>query len=127
MFNGDVIIFEPLGFFFGLRQQLRDAIGDVNLVGTAGWARDLGQPVDFLLNARPKGVNPDIRLIKDGWGEPARLIEEGEEEVFGIKLLVAVLDSDRLSGSNGFLEFFGKSVEVHNLSAMLSTNISISP
>ena len=49
MFDGDVIVFEPLGFFFGLCQQLRDAIGDVDLVGTAGRARDLGQPVDFLL------------------------------------------------------------------------------
>ena len=41
------------------------------------------------------------------------LIEEREQQVFGIKLLVSVLDSDGLGGPDGFLELFGESIEVH--------------
>ena len=91
---------------------------DVDLVGTAGRTRDLGQPVHFLLDACPQGVHAYVGLVQDRGGEPAFLVEEGEHQVLGVDLLVAVLDSDGLGGSDGFLELFGESVEVHNLSAL---------
>ncbi len=41
------------------------------------------------------------------------LVKECKQQMLGIQLLVAVLDGDGLSGPDGFLEFFGESVEVH--------------
>ena len=47
----DVVVLQPLGFVFGLREQLGDAVGDVDLVGLPAGPGDLGQAVDFLLDA----------------------------------------------------------------------------
>jgi len=47
--------------------------------------------------------------------------------VLGVDLLISVLNGDGLGGSNRLLKLFGESVEIHNLSLSLSTDISISP
>ena len=39
--------------------------------------------------------------------------------MLGVDLLVTVLNGNGLGGADCFLEFFGESVEVHNLSALL--------
>ena len=130
----DVVVLQPLGFFFGLGQQLGDALGDVDLIGTAGGAGHLGQPVHFLLDAGPAGRPRGCRPCS-GWRAPGRLpVQQGQHQVLDIDLLVSMLDGDGLGGSDGFLDFFSESVEVHrtlilaiNLSVLLSTDISISP
>ncbi len=83
----------------------------------------------------PQGVHPDVRLVQDGWRQAAFLVEQGEHQVLGINLLVAVLNGNGLGRSDGLLQFFGESVEIHgmthssdnNLSVLLSTKISIPP
>ena len=100
---------------FGLRQQLGDAIGDVDLIGTAGGAGHFGHPVHFLLETRAQGVHPDVGLVQDGRGQAAFLVEQGEHQVLGVNLLVSVLNGDGLRRSDGLLQFFGESVEIHGM------------
>jgi hypothetical protein len=66
------------------------------------------------LEAGFERVHPDVGFVQDGASEAAFLVEEGEHEVFCVDLLVTMLDSNGLGSADGFLEFFGKSVEVHD-------------
>ena len=83
-----------------------------------------------------QGIHPDVGLVQDGRRQAAFLVQQGEQQVFGIDLLVAMLDGEGLGRADGVLQFFGESVEVHRgsilidvakLSRLLSTNISLPP
>ena len=112
--HGNVFVLQALGFLFGLREQLGDAVGDVDLIGATGRTGYLGQPVDLLLEPAAEGVHPNVGLVEDGGGKPAFLLEQGQHQVFGVDLLVSVLNGDGLGGADGLLQFFGESVEVHS-------------
>ena len=53
-------------------------------------------------------------LRQDRRREAALLLEQRRQQVFDIDLLVAVPYGLRLRGPDGFLQFFGKAIEVHS-------------
>src|SRR5262249_38403456 len=55
----------------------------------------------------------DAGAGEDGTGEAGLLFEQGQEQVFGVELLLAVARSEPLGGEQGLLGFLGETVDVH--------------
>ena len=120
----DVVVLEAAGLVFGLGQEAVEAAGDVDLVGRARGARDLGEALQFLLEGLEDGHGRHVRLVEDGRSEAVVLQEKGGEQVLDVDLLVAVAQGGGLGGLEGLLGFFGEAGEVHTLVPVLSTIIS---
>jgi hypothetical protein len=101
------------GLIFSFQKDLLEATGNENLIGIDSGTGDARELVELLGEAAVEGLEFDVGFEKDAGGEPVFLFEEGGEEVFDLDLLVVSASGFGLSGVEGFLEFFGETVEVH--------------
>ncbi len=90
MFDGDVLVLEPLGLLIGCVQQPRQALGEVDLAGAGAGAGDAGSAAEC-------GLDGGACLVGVGSGrgeqtgyEPFGLVEQGQQQVFAVDLDVPV-------------------------------------
>jgi len=68
--DGDVVVLEALGLVLGGGEEFLGAGGDEDLVGGTGGAGDLGEAVEFLVEAVGHEVGGDAGFGEDGGARP---------------------------------------------------------
>ena len=94
----DVLVLEAAGLVFGLHQEAVEAAGDGSVVRRPRGASYLRQAREFLLEPLPQAADGGLRLVQNGGGQPALLLQQSRQQVFHIHLLMAEADGLGLSG-----------------------------
>ncbi|SPE30427.1 conserved hypothetical protein [Candidatus Sulfopaludibacter sp. SbA6] len=109
----DVLVLELARFVIRIGQQAIQAARDVHLVRPAGWAGDLGHPLELGFHPARKRLYLDSCLGQDGRSEPALLLQQGGQKMFDVDLLVAVAYRFTLRRPDPFLELLREPIDVH--------------
>ncbi len=115
MFDGNVVVFEAFGFVFGLRKELLELLGYIDLIGREARSGYLGHLRQIILQTRLNDVWLSSGLGQDGGCKAAFLFEKGEEQVLNVDLLMTVGGGASLGRPESFLHFLREAVEVHGL------------
>ena len=113
--DGDVVVLELLGLVLGVREQLVEPAGDVEVVRRPLAPVTRGSFSSSRCRRIVKRFGSDAGLLQDGRGQPALLIEQRDEQVFDVDLLMAHPDGELLRTLNGLASFFGEAIDVHGI------------
>ena len=113
--DGEEVVLEFLGLVLGLGEQFVETAGEVVVVRRSGRTRDAGQFLQFSLEADGQRLGGDAGLLEDGRGQPAFLIEQGEQQMLDIDLLVAHPDGNLLRTLDGLPGFLGETADIHEV------------
>ena len=104
--------FERLGLILGGEQDAIEAGTGMRIAATAA---NLGQTLHLATGAVEQGGDASAGFFSDGASNAAFLFQEGQQEVFGLNLLLATTSGEVASGDEGFLGLLGETVHVHRL------------
>ncbi len=111
MLGRDVLVLEPRHLVEG---------GHEDLAQSCAWGRLaaadlLGAAFEHRLEARGERLGLDLHPPQEGGDQTVVLVEQGEQEVFGLDGGVLEAGSRRLGGLEGLLGTFGESIKAHVL------------
>ena len=110
--GADVFVAEPVGFFVGAVDDALQAGGDEDLVGAlpvnGGGA---GAGTQDIVRAGAECADIDSEPLEDLGDDAIGLLEQGEQDVLGVHLGVAIAMEDFVGAGGGVLGAFGKAVK----------------
>ena len=111
--GADVFIAQPIGFFVGAVDDAFQARRDEDLVRAlaVNGRRARAAPQD-VIHARTQGADIDGQPLEDLRHDAVGLLQQGQQEVLGVHLAVAVTVEDFVGAGGGVLRALGEAVEL---------------
>src|SRR5438105_9878302 len=88
----------------------------MDLLGPARRTADARQALQLPMNAQLERIDRYLAPVQDGLGQTLLLVEHGQEQMFGIDLLVTQPASQLLRPGQRLLSLFREAVEIHGAS-----------
>jgi hypothetical protein len=120
MFRADVLVFEPPGLFLSPLEDLVEARCQVNLCRTI----DLWELPEFLAQCGRQLLRAGADLLENRDEDSLGLLDETQQEVFGVHRLVLHLLGDLLRSLDGFLSLERELLKPHGFLLFLSRTFS---
>ena len=114
MLGGDVFILEPVGLFVGQVDDALDARGDEHLPGAAAINGGLGRGAQHIVQTLLNQLLVDADFFENLGDDAFRLLQQGQQDMLGVHLVVAVALEDFISARGGVLGALSKTIKSHH-------------
>ena len=114
MLGGNVLVAQLVGLFSGEVDDALDARRDEHLAGTAAVDGGPGADAQHLVEAGTDGTAVHVELrqqLRDG---AVFLLQQGQQDMLGIDLVLAVALQDFVGAGGGILRAFRKAFKAHH-------------
>ncbi len=111
----DVLVLEPLRLVLGVGQDLLQPLGDVDLARLGTGTADRRASLELLLEAGGQRGGVHVHAREQAGDQPLGLLEQGEQQVLGGDLLMAVAQRLGLRRLERLLGLVGQLAQIHGL------------